>query len=709
MTPPRDFLTGLRSLDKRSVAGPHQTEATSAGAQVSRRAVLGGVAAASFAVAEFTGSAPASAASAAENGASYLVGRGVTDTTGPAAENGMMGYSMPQQISAGIHMRLKARAFVIVDSTSKRCIAWCVAEQALIPVAAHAAVVERLGKRLPGVYDLHTVNVTATHTHSTPGGCSHDLTYNLAILGFQQQTFDAMADGIVEAIVRAHRDARPGGIRFGRTELHDASVNRSKKAFDANTAADKAHYPQAIDPAMLVMRFTQGGRDVGMISWYSTHGTSLPNTNLLVSSDNKGYAAYAWEKALGQDPLDPAPNFVAAFAQTNSGDMSPNLNLKPGSGPTGDPFENVRIIGQRQHDAARTAWASASGEVTGSIQSATRYVNLAKIAISGEFTSDGKASKTSPAVLGLSMLAGSTEDGPGIPVPEGATDPLGKLLQRIPRDTPAWLQADQAPKVCAVPSGLVDASPSWAAIHLLKLGQFWFVCPPAEITIVAGLRLRQQIAAAVGAPLENVLVQGYTNGYTEYVATPEEYDVQDYEGASTLYGKWTLCAYQQEFTKLAKEMLAGGAVNAGRLPAPSPLGKLNLVLGVVYDNPPIGKKFGQALTQPAAKVTRGATASAVFVTGHPKNDLRLGGTYFEVQRKTATGWQRVRCDADFDTRYHWKRKDALLGSSEARLEWMVPKDAEPGTYRFVHHGNAKAPGTGRISAFDGTSAAFTVA
>ncbi len=39
--------------------------------------------------------------------------------------------------------------------------------------------------------------------------------------------------------------------------------------------------------------------------------------------------------------------------------MSPNLNLKPGSGPTEDEFENARIIGERQLDKAREVHAGA--------------------------------------------------------------------------------------------------------------------------------------------------------------------------------------------------------------------------------------------------------------------------------------------------------------------------------------------------------------
>lgn len=51
----------------------------------------------------------------------------------------------------------------------------------------------------------------------------------------------------------------------------------------------------------------------------------MNNTNRLVSGDNKGYASYLFEKYKNGNATLPARGkFVAAFAQTNSGDVSPN-------------------------------------------------------------------------------------------------------------------------------------------------------------------------------------------------------------------------------------------------------------------------------------------------------------------------------------------------------------------------------------------------
>ena len=50
---------------------------------------------------------------------SYLVGTGIYDITGPAAEIGMMGYADSSQKTAGIHTRLRARTFIVGDGQKR--------------------------------------------------------------------------------------------------------------------------------------------------------------------------------------------------------------------------------------------------------------------------------------------------------------------------------------------------------------------------------------------------------------------------------------------------------------------------------------------------------------------------------------------------------------------------------------------------------------
>ncbi|MFC6009825.1 neutral/alkaline non-lysosomal ceramidase N-terminal domain-containing protein [Nocardia lasii] len=640
------------------------------------------------------------------NPGAFEFGLGSADLTGPAAECGMMGYSQLEQTTAGIHLRPRARAFVIGAAGQR--IAFVVAENGAVFGSVHAAVLAALARRFGDRYTEHSVVLTSTHSHAGCGGSAHDYAYTLATLGFQRQVFDAEVDGIVEAIIAADADFAPGTIALGRARLHNASVNRSRAAFDRNPPSDRAVFPDAIDPAVTTLVFTRGSREVGALTWFATHNTSMTNANRLISSDNKGYASYAAEHLEhGVRHLD-GPGYLAAFAQTNAGDMSPNLNLAPGDGPTTDEFDNTRILGERQYAAAKQA-AAQSITQRPAVASMLCYLDLAALDIDGRFTPDGFPRRTSPAAAGISLAAGSVEDGPGLPggpIPEGVRNPLVDFLGGIDHPHPAWLADAQAPKAIFAPLGLmppVPWVPNVVPIQLIRIGGLYLAAAGAEFTIVAGLRVRRVVAEVLGIDLDQVLLQGYSNNYHEYVTTPEEYDAQHYEGASTLFGRYTLCGYVQEFTRLATAFANGEPVDRG--PAPRDISALqpNFATAPGPDATPPGRAFGDVLTQPAA-CRRGERASVEFVSAHPRHNPRRGHTFLEVQRKTPAGWTRVANEGQWDVRFHWRREGAV---SLAHFTWDIPATAATGPHRFVHYADAMMV-DGTVQFVTGTSAEFAV-
>ncbi|GAA5066088.1 neutral/alkaline ceramidase [Nocardia callitridis] len=681
---------------------------------VSRRAVLARTALGSVTLAAATMTvAPAQAVPTTDGdttASDYEIGVGISDITGPAAECGMMGYSQLDQQTAGIHLRPRARAFVL--GLGGQRIVYVVAENGMIFQSVHRGVLTELARRFGDLYTEQNVVLTSTHSHSTCGGSSHDYAYNLSILGFQQQVYDAEVNGIVEAITAAHADLGPGSIALGRSELHDASVNRSHVAWDRNPLADKDVYPEAIDPAVTALALYKGGRQVGAITWFATHNTSMSNANHLISSDNKGYAAFRAEhREHGVRYLDPNPGFVSAFAQTNAGDMSPNLNLRPHSGPTEDEFENTRIIGERQYAASETALAAAK-TITGAVDAMLCYIDLADIAVDGRFTPDGLPKHTAPAAAGVSLIAGSVEDGPGLPggpIPEGVRNPFVEWLGDPNAPAPAWLADAQAPKAIFAPLGLLPPVawvPNVVPVQIVRLGELYLAAAGGEFTITSGLRIRRAVAAALDVELEQVLMQGYANAYHEYVATPEEYDAQQYEGASTLFGRYTLCAYQQEFTRLATAFAAGQRVARG--PAPRDVSNLqpNFQVGAGPDALPSGRGFGDVLVAPDASYAPGAQVVAEFVSAHPKHNTRRNSTFLEVQRRDAEGhWTRVANEGEWAVRFHWRREG--LAESVARFTWDVPGDAEPGRYRLCHYADSLSD-DGALHPFTGTTAEFEI-
>ncbi|MEU7764220.1 neutral/alkaline non-lysosomal ceramidase N-terminal domain-containing protein [Nocardia sp. NPDC049190] len=627
--------------------------------RVSRRTVLARtvIGSATLAVATTPGMStvlgyPAGAAPGSDG---YEIGAGLSDITGPAAECGMMGYAQLEQQTAGIHLRPRARAFII--GGGGRRIVFVVAENGMIFQSVHRGVLTELARRFGDRYTEQNVVLTSTHSHATCGGSSHDYAYNLSILGFKRQVYDAEVNGIVEAIAAAHDDIGPGTLALGRGELHNASVNRSRVAWELNPPADKQYFPDAIDPAVTALALFKGGRRIGAITWFATHNTSMTNENHLISSDNKGYASFRAEHTEhGVRYLDGAPDFVAAFAQTNAGDMSPNLNLRPRSGPTEDEFENTRILGERQYLASKEALSRAE-PVEGPVQAMLCYIDLADIAVDGRFTPDGRPRHTAPAAAGVSLIAGSVEDGPGLPggpIPEGVRNPFLDSLGD-PGRAPGWLADAQAPKAIAVPLGLLPPVawvPNVLPIQLVRLGELYLAAAGGEFTITAGLRIRRAVAATLNVPLEQVLMQGYANAYHEYVTTPEEYDSQQYEGASTLFGRYTLCAYQQEFTRLTSAFAAGQPVPRGPAPRDVSTVQPNFQPGAGADATPPGRGFGDVLLQPASCYPRGARVAAEFVSAHPKHDTRRNRTFLEVQCRSASGaWTRAANEGEWAVKF----------------------------------------------------------
>ncbi|WP_369381338.1 neutral/alkaline non-lysosomal ceramidase N-terminal domain-containing protein [Streptomyces sp. cg36] len=625
-------------------------------------------------------------------GTAFLAGRGIADITGEAAECGMLGYGKADQRTEGIHTRQRARAFAFADPAGRRALL-VVCE---LPLMADSVVREVL-RRLPEGYDAANVMLTATHTHCGPGGYFHHGLYNGTTGGFREATFRAITDGITEAARAAIDDLAPTVLRLARGELHDASANRSRRAFDRNPAADRAHFPDAVDPLTTLLTLERDGTLVGAVNWFATHNTSMTNRNRLISADNKGYAAYHWERLVaGADYLaDSPPGLVTAFAQTNAADMSPNLGLAPGHGPTDDQFENTRIIGTRQYEAA----AALRGQrIDGGIDTRTTYVNLSSVEVRPEHTGDGRTHRTSPPVGGAAAFAGAWVDGRGFKGFRPGANPLwDTVARRLVYPLAPALRDAQYPKAPVLPAGPVNRIRPMvqerAPLQLLRIGPLYLIGVPGEVTIVAGLRLRRTAAEILGTDLAHVLVAGYSNGYIHYVTTPEEYDAQEYEGGSTLFGRWELPALCQTVAELATALRDGTPVRRGLPEPPVPVRPRRRQRRP--DAPHPGRAFGDLLS--FALIGRRATAS--FVAAHPGNDLRRGGSYLSVERWTGEGWSRIADDGDWSTRLRWSRSGGA--TSVATVTWHAPADTPAGRYRLAYHGDtAKGPFTGVSEPFE---------
>jgi neutral ceramidase len=96
----------------------------------------------------------------------YLIGTGIYDITGPAAELGMMGMASIEQKTEGIQSRLFARAFIVCDQQSDKRVVILSADIWSCTQAIKMEVVKRLNSIFGNLYNLENVLLSGTHTHS---------------------------------------------------------------------------------------------------------------------------------------------------------------------------------------------------------------------------------------------------------------------------------------------------------------------------------------------------------------------------------------------------------------------------------------------------------------------------------------------------------------------------------------------------------------
>src|SRR5690606_31730706 len=135
---------------------------------VNRRAVRRG-AAALGGVAALRARLPAVAAGQCTD---TSVGGGIGDMTGEPLGAGMNGYADTEQLSVGLHLRQRARAFVFADSPSSPRFLHVTAEIGLVFQSFQQEVLRRLAAEFGDTYHEGNVAITATHTHVEIGRAS---------------------------------------------------------------------------------------------------------------------------------------------------------------------------------------------------------------------------------------------------------------------------------------------------------------------------------------------------------------------------------------------------------------------------------------------------------------------------------------------------------------------------------------------------------
>ncbi|QSZ31657.1 hypothetical protein DSL72_001224 [Monilinia vaccinii-corymbosi] len=701
-------------------------------------------------------------------GSQYLLGVGKADITGPVVEINMMGYADSKQVGSGLRQRLYSRAFIVGDvSRPGDRFVYLVLDIQSGDTAVRYGILEGLANLGSdyAVYGQHNVAVTGTHSHSGPGGWLNYLLPQISSKGFSKQSYQAIVDGAVLSIQRAHASLQPGFLNVGSTKVFGANINRSLYAYLANPEEERAKYNSSIeddgsvekDLTLLKFSRVSDGKSIGVLTWFPTHGTSMLGNNTLISGDNKGVAAYLFEKSVAKEE-NAAEGFVAGFSQANVGDTSPNVLgawCEDGSGQqcsfenstcsdgrsqhchARGPFFRVKDngasscyeVGRRQFQPAKELYDESESKLIAVSGSSVKSFHTFQDMSNFSFPlANGSYVHTCAAALGYSFAAG-TSDGPGAfdftqndPNTPNAS-PMWRVVSALIKAPSQQQQRCHYPKPILLDVGEITTPYLWTPnvvdVQMLRVGQLLIIVSPGEATTMSGRRWKEAIHKSAASTILSdpsspdpiVVIGGPANSYTHYIATPEEYTIQRYEGASTLYGPYTLNAY----INLTLSNLPYQSSTSTSQPPPGPLPPNNVntslcfIPGVVYDGHPFSASYGDIKTDvsPSYPLSSSPIITATFIGANPRNNLHLESTYASIEMAVpgTDQWQRVRDDSDWGLIFEWKKTNELLGTSEVTITWEVEDWAREGRYRIRYFGDSKALG-GTITPFEGVSGEF---
>ncbi|MCE5210583.1 MAG: neutral/alkaline ceramidase [Deltaproteobacteria bacterium] len=657
----------------------------------------------------------------------YLIGSGIYDITGPAGEIVMQGFAVSSQTTGGIHTRLRSRAFIIGDGA--RRVVFVSTDLGMLFQMVKLKVCEKIADDpvLSQYYNEQNVLLSATHSHNGPGGYSGYFLYDATVQGFVWQNFNAIVDGIYQSIKLAHNNLKWGRIFINQGTIEGCGGNRAETAYNNNPVEERAQYSSNTDKTMTLLKFVAlNGEEIGELNWYAVHPDSIGPDNHLISADNKGWASYLFERDKGTN-YQSSRTFVAAFAQSNAGDVTPNIGY--GQAPQYVTFAqnpSLKNAVLKQYNKAKELYSSATQELSGSVDFRHEWVDMRTLYVESANTT------TCAAGMGASFSAGSPYDNPSpSPLfPNGTTvdsmnwgdnaaqTVLYNMLNGIfafawPATNNPDYKECQAEKPVLIPTGIAHLNingptmtPQIVPLQVLKIGNLAIAAVPAEVTTMAGRRIKKTLLSALGSTgVDYSVVAALANTYVSYLATREEYAMQWYEGACTQFGPNELAAFQQEYTRLCNAIANGTDVDPGPAPEDVTGETVDFTAKVLFDDVPPGKSFGSVYTQPKSSYTRGDTVSAVFWGGHPNNNLRTQDTFLVIEKLVGGVYVPVARDWEPETTYNWARNSVAY--SKITITWDTT-NASRGTYRIRHKGNWKSGWTGKINAYEGVTNSFVL-
>lgn len=581
------------------------------------------------------------ASASADASAALRAGAAVADIT---PENGgtTLGFVRPDITVKGVRTRLTARALVLENGGRKVALIATDLGMAL----SKADLVARLEK---DGFDNGSLLYTSTHTHSGPGG-------------LDPWQLDQIAAAVREA------DARtvPARAAWGTNgQVLDVARNRSIEAYLANFGIDQFYgegHPEDApggaastrDETLRLLRVeTTSGEPLAAWMSFPVHLTTTTPAVDLWDADIAAPATAWLERSLGRDRPTGSltdPGFVALYSANASGDLMPTFDDV--NAPS-----TIDVLGRRIAAGARRVWNSAGKRLTRKVVLDSR---ITRACFCGQEVEPGKRVASTP-VFGLPFLGGS-EDGASI-----FHEPVATEGRRLPAESADPVQGRKI--IVPAPTDAAGIHEPKPEVHALRIGDRLLLGAPGEPTIQTGRLIVDAVRPVLPAGVRDVAVLGHTNDYSGYLTTPEEYEMQHYEGGHTPFGRFSMLHIRDTFVALTKALREG-------VPAPEP--STPFAAGSADPGPVAVAQPGPGTLEeePAERVARMETVEVGW-RGTPGGvDRPLDGPYLLVERRAAGGWVPV--DSDLGLAFSWREVE----EGRYRARYDVAPDLRPGEHRI---------------------------
>ena len=505
------------------------------------------------------------------SGLGFRAGAAFTDLTPPMGTwTAGWGPGLVPRRALNFVSHLFARVLVLDDGEGERV--------ALITADLHAGsryLCERVAALTASEgFHVGRVVLVGAHNHAGPGNLYGSPYFDAFctsypwVRGFHRELADDLSERIAGAVIKACDALRPAKVGHGVVPVWNWTVNRSLEAalnnFQGQPSADvrarlsSLHSAPAdvtqlerlcVDPRVqMLAAIGLDGAPIGAFSTFAGHAALLAREHNALGADWFGAAQQAAEGLLhARTGLRP----VIGLGAGAIGDVDPR---PPGMSLSellerrhSSLTENLALV--KQHGARLAAALVEAFELASKSTTQPRLtVRFAEAEIRGSTipTERGPARLPDEPRIGASTLAGS-ELG------------RGSLTEGLRDDDPAHAVDPHWPKLdddfsMALIQPVLDVlqfQPTKLPLRLVQVGNVAIAGLSGEPTTWLAHRLSELIVEqSVG--VEQVIVAGTCGDYSGYFTSGREYELQHYEGASTLWGRSTERWLHQAFSRLVK-------------------------------------------------------------------------------------------------------------------------------------------------------------